>query len=116
MSVLPSSLIQETSRFVRGQGHFYSQVLYTTTSAHLKELHWQEEIWDATKGNATYVKVIKQAKSKDVSPSTDDFGELRSNIVTFCALLFTLFGKGCNLFWSNLEILHILSLPFLHAE
>jgi hypothetical protein len=31
------------------------------TSAHLKDLRCQEEIWDATKGNVTYVKVIKQA-------------------------------------------------------
>jgi hypothetical protein len=82
------------------------------TSAHLKELHWWEEIWDATKGNATYVEVIKQTKSKDVSPRAHDFGELHSNIATFCALLFTLFGKGCNLYWSNFEILQILSLPF----
>ncbi len=49
----------------------------TSTSAHLKELRWQEEIWDATKGNATYVEVIKQAKSKDVSPPAHDFRELR---------------------------------------
>ncbi len=71
------------------------------TSAHLEELCRQEEIWDATKVNATYVKVIKQAKSKDVSPPAHDFRELRSNIVTFCALLFTLFGKECNLYRSN---------------
>ena len=49
-------------------------------------------MWDATKGNATYVEVIKQAKSKDVCHPPHDFGELRSNISTFCALLFTLFG------------------------
>jgi hypothetical protein len=30
----------------------------------------------------------------------------------FCALLFALFGKGCNLYRSNFEILQILSLPF----
>jgi hypothetical protein len=40
----------------------------TPTSAHLEELHQQDEIWDATKGYATYVKVIKQTESKDVSP------------------------------------------------
>jgi hypothetical protein len=45
------------------------------TSAHLEDLRRQEEIWDATKGNATYVKVIKQAKSKDVSHPPNDFGE-----------------------------------------
>ncbi len=82
------------------------------TSAHLEELHPQEEIWDATKGNATYVEVIKQAKSKDISPPAHDFGELWLNIATFCALLFTLFGKGCDLYRSNFEILQILSLPF----
>jgi hypothetical protein len=43
------------------------------TSAHVEELRLQEEIWDATKGNATYVEVIKQAKSKDVSPPAHDF-------------------------------------------
>jgi hypothetical protein len=35
-------------------------------SAHLEGLDRQEEIWDATKGNAPYVKMVKQAKSKDV--------------------------------------------------
>jgi hypothetical protein len=82
------------------------------TSAHLKELRRQEEIWDATNGNATFVEVIKQAKSKDVSPPAHNFGELQLNIATFCALPFTLSGKGCNLYQSNLDILQILSLPF----
>jgi hypothetical protein len=82
------------------------------TSAHLEDLHQQEEIWDATKGNSTYIEVVKQAKSKDVSPPAHDFGELRSNIATFCALLFTLFGEGCGLYRSMLQILQILSHPF----
>jgi hypothetical protein len=46
------------------------------TSAHLEDLRRQEEIWDATKGNATYVEVIRQAKSKDVSIPAHDFSEL----------------------------------------
>jgi hypothetical protein len=82
------------------------------TSAHLKDLRRQEEIWDATKGNATYVEVIKQAKSKDVSLPAHEFGELRSNIATFCALLFTLFREGCDLYRSMCQILQILSHPF----
>jgi hypothetical protein len=85
---------------------------HAPTSAHLEDLRRQEEIWDATKGNATYVKVIKQAKSKDVSHPPHDFGELRSNIATFCDLLFTLFGEGCDLYRSMLQILQILSHPF----
>ena len=56
--------------------------------------------------------MVKQAKSKDTSPPAHDFGELRSNIATFCALLFTLFGEGCNLYRSMLQILQILSHPF----
>jgi hypothetical protein len=82
------------------------------TSAHLEDLHRQEKIWDVTKGNATYIEVIKQAKSKDVSPPPHDFGELCSNIATFCALLFTMFGEGCDLYRSMLQILQILSHPF----
>lgn len=82
------------------------------TSAHLEDLRRQEEVWDATKGNATYVEVIKQAKSKDVCHPPHDFGELRSNISTFCALLFTLFGQGCDLYQSMMSILQILSHPF----
>ena len=82
------------------------------TSAHLEDLRRQEEVWDATKGNATYVEVIKQAKSKDVCHPPHDFGELRSNISTFCALLFTLFGEGCDLYRSMMSILQILSHPF----
>ena len=82
------------------------------TSAHLKDLRRQEEIWDATKGNATYVEVIKQAKSKDVSLPAHDFGELRSNIATFCAFIFTLFREGCDLSRSMCQILQILSHPF----
>jgi len=82
------------------------------TSAHLEDLRQQEEVWDATKGNATYVKVIKQAKSKDVCHPPHDFGELRSNISTFCSLLFTLFGEGCDLYCTMISILQILSHPF----
>jgi hypothetical protein len=61
----------------------------TPTSDHLENLRRQEEIWDATKGNATYVEVVKQAKSKDVCHPPHEFGKLRSNILTYCALLFT---------------------------
>jgi hypothetical protein len=35
-----------------------------------------------------------------------------SNVATFCALLFTLFGEGCGLYLSMLQILQILSHPF----
>jgi hypothetical protein len=59
-----------------------------------------------------YVEVLKQAKSKDVSPHAHNFGELWSNVATFCALLFTLFGEGCALYRSVLQILQILSHPF----
>ena len=82
------------------------------TSAHLEDLRRQEEIWDATKDNATYVEVVKQAKSKAMSPPPHDFGELRYNIATYCALLFTMFGEGCDLYRSMLQILQILSHPF----
>ncbi len=81
------------------------------TSGRLKEMHWQEEIWDATKGNAIFVEMTKQLK-KDVSAPTSDFGGLRSNIATFCALLFTLFGEGCDLYKSIVEILQIFSHQF----
>ena len=83
-----------------------------STSAYFEDLRQQEEVWDATKGNATYVEVIKQAKSKDVCHPPHDFGELRSNISTFCALLFTLFGEGCDLYRTMISILQILSHPF----
>ncbi len=33
-------------------------------------------------------------------------------MATFCALLFTLFGDGCDLYWSMFQILQILSHPF----
>ncbi len=55
------------------------------TSAHLEELHWQEEIWESTIVNATYVEVIKQAKNKEVSNPAQDCREPHSNISTFCA-------------------------------
>ncbi len=82
------------------------------TSAHLEDLWRQEEVWDATKSNATYVEVIKQAKGKEVCHPPHDFGELRSNNSTFCTLLFTLFGEGCDLYRSMMAILQILSHPF----
>ena len=63
------------------------------TSAHLEELRRQEDIWDATKGNATYYNVTKQASNKVVSIPAHDFGELRTNIATYCALIFTLCGQ-----------------------
>ena len=60
------------------------------------------------KGTQTYIKVAKQAKAKDVSHPPHNVGKLRSNI----ALLFTLFGEGCDLYWSMLQILQVLSHPF----
>ena len=63
------------------------------TSAHLEDLHRQEEIWDATKGNATYVEVVKQAKSKDVSYPTHDFGEIWSNMPPFVPCYLPYLGK-----------------------
>jgi hypothetical protein len=46
------------------------------TSAHLEELRRQEDIWDATTGNATYYDVTKQASNKVVCIPAHDFGEL----------------------------------------
>jgi hypothetical protein len=54
--------------------------------------------------NNAYVKVVKQAKSKDMSPLAHNFGELWLNIATFCALLFALFGEGCDLYCSMFQI------------
>jgi hypothetical protein len=42
------------------------------TSGCIEEMRWQEEIWDATKGNATFVEMTKQLK-KDVSAPASDF-------------------------------------------
>jgi hypothetical protein len=64
----------------------------TLTLAILEEQQKQEEIWEATKGNATYVEVMKRMK-KEISPPAHDFNDLRSNIAMFCSLLFTLFGE-----------------------
>jgi len=62
------------------------------TSAHLEDLRRQEEIWDATKDNATYFKVTKQAKSKDVSLPAHNFGELWSNIHLLCLAIYPIWG------------------------
>ena len=59
-----------------------------------------------------YTKVIKQAKAKDISHPPHDFGELRSNISTYRALLFKLFGEGRDLYWSMLQVLQVTSHPF----
>jgi hypothetical protein len=80
------------------------------TSAILKEQRRQEEIWEATKGNATYVEVMKWTK-KEISPPAHNFNDLRSNIAMFCSLLFTLFGEGCDLYRSMFKILKILNNP-----
>ncbi len=48
---------------------------------------------------------------KDISPPAHDFNDLRSNIATFCSLLFTLFGEGCGLYRSMFEILKNLNNP-----
>lgn len=61
--------------FVR-QGYLHLQV----THAYLRssrELRHQEEIWDATKGNATYTEIIKRSK-KEVSAPPSTFEELRT--------------------------------------
>ena len=44
--------------------------------------------------------------------ATNDFSELRTNIATFCALLFCLFGDGCDLYQSMLDICGILNNAF----
>jgi len=64
------------------------------TSAALEELRRQEEIWDATKANATYFDVSssRQASTKVVNSPANDFSELRQKIATFGALLFCLFA------------------------
>ncbi len=87
----------------------YDLICRVLKGASLKEMCCQEEIWESTKGNATYVKVIKQARNKEVFTPAHNFLELRSNISTFCALLFFLFGKGCDLYRSMSDILNILS-------
>ncbi len=53
---------------------------------------------------------MKRTK-KDISPPAHDFNDLWSNVAMFCSLLFTLFGEGCDLYWSVFEILKILSHP-----
>jgi hypothetical protein len=55
--------------------------------------------------------MTKQLK-KDVSAPASDLGELRSNNSTFCTLLFTLFGEGCDLYKTIAEFLQILSHQF----
>ena len=55
-------------------------------------------------GNATYYDVTKQASNKLVSIPAHDFGELQTNIATFCALLYTLFVEGCDLYCTMHEI------------
>ena len=84
----------------------------TTTSAHLEEMRRNEDMWETTKGNATFIEVVKAAKNKEVSAPAFDHGELRSNAATFCALLFTLFGGGCDLYRAMFDILNIISHPF----
>jgi hypothetical protein len=89
---------------------------WAPTSAHLEDLRHQEEIWDATKGNATYVKVIRQAKSKDVSPPVHDFWEAAVQCSNFLC-------PAVHIIWGRLLPLpdHVADPPnseppFLHAE
>ncbi len=56
--------------------------------------------------------MVTQAKLKDVCHLQHEFGKLRSNISTYCALLFALFGEGCDLYRSMLHVLQMLSHPF----
>ncbi len=53
--------------------------------------------------------MVKQEKSKDVCHPPHEFSKLRSNISTYCALLFTLFREGCDLYRSMLQVLQVLS-------
>ena len=41
------------------------------TSSCLEEMRWQEEIWDTTKGNATFVEMTKQLKKVVSAPASD---------------------------------------------
>ena len=60
----------------------------------------------------TMMSPSKQASNKVASVPAHDFEELRTNIATYCSLLFTLFGGGCDLYQSMLDISKILSHPF----
>jgi hypothetical protein len=77
----------------------------------LEETCRDEDIWESTKGNATYYEVNKQAK-KAVIPPPQDYHEMRSLVSTFCALLFTLFGDKCDLYPSMFEVLQMIVHPF----
>ncbi len=79
-------------------------------SGNLENLLLHGEIWDSTKGNPTYIELIKQSKTEVCAPATD-FNDLRANIATYCALLLTLFGGGCNLYRSNFQMLKLLGHP-----
>jgi hypothetical protein len=58
------------------------------TSAVLEDLRRNEEIWDATKANATYFEVSSQARNRAVNIPASDFSELRQNIAKCLAVLF----------------------------
>ena len=82
------------------------------TSAALEDLRRNEDIWAETKNNATFYEVTRQTGNKVVRSPPSDLTELRQNISTFCALLWCLFGEGCDLWRSIESINRILNHPF----
>jgi hypothetical protein len=82
------------------------------TSAALEDLRRNEDIWAETKNKATFFEVTRQTSNKVVRSPPNDLTELRQNIAAFCALLCCLFGEGCDLYRSMLNICGILNNPF----
>jgi hypothetical protein len=110
-SGLPLSLTPGNSTAICSSGNKGILILkcHPPTSAHLEDLCRQEKIWDATKSNAMYIKLIKQSKKEICAPAAE-FNDIWVNIATFCALL-TLFGEGCDLYQTNFQILKLLGHP-----
>ena len=82
------------------------------TSAALEDLRRNEDIWAETKNNATFFEVTRQTSNKVVRSPPSDLTELKQNISTFCALLWCLFGEGCDHYRSMLNIFGNLNNPF----
>ena len=82
------------------------------TSEALEDLRRNEDIWAETKNNATFFEVTRQTSNRVVRSPPGNLTELRQNISTFCALLWCLFGEGCDLWRSIESINRILNHPF----
>jgi hypothetical protein len=80
---------------------------HTVTVVEAKYQRGYEEAMDQTKGTRSLEDLLKGNRGKVISPPPD-YMQLKLNIGSYCALLWSIFGKLCNYYCKLSKIYRIL--------